>query len=82
VSSMKGERRELKKRARDAFDRIQAETPSLTQAGLARELGLSRATVSKVLNSQVDHVMTIEFAVGLSNYIDLSLSEIFQTPAK
>jgi len=78
VKSAKGNRRELKQRARDAFDRMQAKNPSLTQAGLAGELGVTRATVSKVLNSKLDHSMSIEFAVGLSRYIGLSLSEIFE----
>lgn len=82
MKSANSKRRKLKKRARDAFDRMQEQDPRLTQAGLARELGLSRATVSKTLNCETATIMTIEFAVGLSEYINLSLDEIFGVPKK
>jgi transcriptional regulator with XRE-family HTH domain len=70
---------ENKSKARDALKRRQDEDPSLTQAGLAEHLGITRASVSKILNSNTSHPMTIGFATGLAGYLNLSLNDIFGT---
>lgn len=68
-----------KQKARAALERAQARDAKLTQARLAEHLGRTTGAVSKILNNEGSHPMSMQFAIGLSEFLGMSLDEIFDT---
>lgn len=68
-----------KQKARAALEKAQERDSKLTQVRLAEHLGRTTGAVSKILNNEGSHPMSMQFAIGLSEFLGMSLDEIFGT---